>query len=566
MNKGVEAAHGQPRSQPQTSTKIMGKNLKGKTAFIIAILVVFCYGIVGIPHSLSPAGLKQGLTDRIKLGLDLKGGIHLVLKVRVEEAVASTSDRDVQRIKADFEKAGITGATVSKLDPSHPDVITVSGVPQAKSSDARSLLQGNDYSTYDLSSTSDGSEKLTLKLGAIRDIQTQTIQHSIETINDRVNALGVAEATVQPYGLGDNEILVELPGISDPDRVRDAINSTSKLAIYAVVQAGTPQGPWESDQAAMTALGGVVPPDDMLVHGNATPTSPDAVYLLERASQVEGTDFRDAQPSTDVNGRPNLHFTLTTDAGDRFYKYTSAHSRDSATPGSMAIVLGGKVKEVASINSAIRDQGEIEGSFSKSEVDNLSLMLRTGALPASIDILETRTVGASLGEASIHQGVVAAIAGMLAVMAFMLIYYRGAGINADLALILNLVILLGFMGFCGATLTLPGIAGVILTIGMGVDSNVLIFERIREELNLGKTAAVAVQQGFAHAWITIVDTHVTTIVSAAILFLFGTGPVKGFAVTLTFGLLANLFTAVFVSRLIFDAILAKKERGAALSI
>jgi preprotein translocase subunit SecD len=232
----------------------------------------------------------------------------------------------------------------------------------------------------------------------------------------------------------------------------------------------------------------------------------------------------------------------------------------------MAIVLGDKVKEVASIKSGIRDQGEIEGSFSKSEVDSLSLMLRTGSLPASVEILDTRTVGASLGAESVHEGVVAAIAGMLAVMAFMLIYYRGAGINADLALVLNLVILLGFMGFFGATLTLPGIAGVILTIGMGVDSNVLIFERIREELNTGKTAVAAVQQGFAHAWITIVDTHVTTIVSAAILIIFGSGPVKGFAVTLIFGLLANLFTAVFVSRLIFDTILARKERGAALSI
>jgi preprotein translocase subunit SecD len=232
----------------------------------------------------------------------------------------------------------------------------------------------------------------------------------------------------------------------------------------------------------------------------------------------------------------------------------------------MAIVLGNKVKEVASILSSIRDQGEISGSFRKEEVDALSLMLRTGALPASLEPIETRTVGASLGEASIHQGVAAAVAGMLAVMIFMLIYYRGAGINADLALVLNLVILLGFMGFVGATLTLPGIAGVILTIGMGVDSNVLIFERIREELRAGKTAASAVQQGFAHAWITIVDTHVTTIVSAAILFLFGTGPVKGFAVTLTFGLLANLFTAVFVSRTIFDSLLARKQRDAALSI
>jgi preprotein translocase subunit SecD len=232
----------------------------------------------------------------------------------------------------------------------------------------------------------------------------------------------------------------------------------------------------------------------------------------------------------------------------------------------MAIVLGNKIREVASINSAIRDRGEITGTFSKDEVDNLSLMLRTGALPASIDTLETRTVGPSLGAASIHQGVMAAIVGMLAVIVFMLVYYRGSGINADLALLLNLVILLGFMGYVGATLTLPGIAGVILTIGMGVDSNVLIFERIREELRMGKSSAVAVQQGFGHAWITIVDTHVTTIVSAGILFLFGTGPVKGFAVTLTVGLLANLFTAVFVSRTIFDAHLAGKERGAELSI
>jgi preprotein translocase subunit SecD len=460
----------------------------------------------------------------------------------------------------DMAKAGITGEQVHKLDPAHPETITVM-VPPAKASDARALMQGNDYANYDLTPNADGSVKLTMKPGAIRDIETHALQQTIETINDRINTLGVAETTVQQYGLGDNEIVVELPGISDPGQVEDAIKSTSKLAVYAVVS-----GPYDSDTAAMSALNGVVPPDNMLMHGNGSANAPDQVWLLERASQVEGTDFRDAQPSVDQDGRPDLTFTLTTDAGDRFYKYTSAHSKDSATPGSMAIVLGGKVKEVASINSAIRDRGQIEGSFTKTEVDNLSLMLRTGALPASIDTLDTFTVGPSLGAASIKQGIVAAITGMVAVMVFMLVYYRGSGINADLALILNLIILLGFMGFVGATLTLPGIAGVILTIGMGVDSNVLIFERIREELRAGKTAAAAVQQGFGHAWITIVDTHVTTIVSAGILFLFGTGPVKGFAVTLTFGLLANLFTSVFVSRTIFDAHLASKERGAELSI
>ena len=232
----------------------------------------------------------------------------------------------------------------------------------------------------------------------------------------------------------------------------------------------------------------------------------------------------------------------------------------------MAIVLDNKVKEVAGINSAIRDRGEIEGGFTKQQATDLSLMLRTGALPASMSYLETRKVGPSLGATSIRQGVIAAVAGMLAVMVFMLVYYRGAGINADLALLLNLVILLGFMGFSGQVLTLPGIAGVILTIGMGVDSNVLIFERIREELRAGKTNAAAVQQGFSHALQTIIDTHVTTIVSALILFLFGSGPVRGFAVTLAFGLLANVFTAVFVSRVIFDSILERKARGAALSI
>ncbi|HKO20998.1 MAG TPA: protein translocase subunit SecD [Acidobacteriaceae bacterium] len=540
----------------------MGKNLKGKTAFIIAILVIFVYGIFGIPHGVSGTALKDALLERIHLGLDLKGGTHLVYKVHVEEAINTTSDRDVQRLQQDLTTAGVTNVTVHKQDPvNHPDTITVSGFPPEKGSDVRGVLTGNTYANYDVSTNPDGSETMKMKPSAVRDLEASALQHSVETITDRVNTLGVSEANVAPYGLGDNEILVELPGISDPAKVEDAIKSTSKLAIYPVVS-----GPYENEQAALAALNGVVPPDEWLAHGQATPGSPDQVYVLQRASVVEGTDFRDAQPSTDQNGRPNMRFTLTTEAGDRFYKYTSAHSKDSADPGSMAIVLGNKVKEVASILSGIHDQGEISGSFQKSEVDALSLMLRTGALPASLEPIETRTVGASLGEASIHQGVAAAVAGMLAVMIFMLIYYRGAGINADLALVLNLVILLGFMGFVGGTLTLPGIAGVILTIGMGVDSNVLIFERIREELRAGKTSASAVQQGFAHAWITIVDTHVTTIVSAGILFLFGTGPVKGFAVTLTFGLLANLFTAVFVSRVIFDSLLARRQRDAALSI
>jgi len=544
----------------------MAQNLKGKFALIIAVLVIFVYGIIGIPHGVSGTALKNAVLDHIHLGLDLKGGTRLVLKVHVEEAVSSQTDRDVELIQDDLAKAAVAGAQVKKLDPvGKPGVITISGVPANKNSDVRNALESNQYSNYDLVTNQDGSMALSLKTGAVRDIEAHALQQSIETISDRVNQLGVAETTVQQYGLGDNEIVVELPGVSDPGEVEARLKSASKLAVYAAVPN---QGPWDSDQSALQALGGTVPPDQMLVHGSGTPNSPDQVYLLYRQPVVEGTDFRDAQPSTDQNGQPNMTFTLTTDAGQRFYKFTSAHTESGPAPEQIAIVLGNRVKEVAGIESPISDRGEIHGSFSHDEVANLSLMLRTGALPATIDTLDTFTVGPSLGAESIRQGVKASIVGTLAVMIFLIIYYKGSGVNAVLALLLNLVILLGFMGFVHGTLTLPGIAGVILTIGMGVDSNVLIFERIREEMRTGKTAASAVEKGFGMtgALLTIVDTHVTTIVSAGILFLFGTGPVKGFAVTLIFGLLANLFTSVFVSRVIFDAILGNKGRSAELSI
>jgi preprotein translocase subunit SecD len=532
----------------------MGKNLKGKTGFIVAILVIFIYGIFygrNFPSGSPAQALKNG---NIRLGLDLQGGTHLVLQVHVQEAVNSTTDRDMQALNTALQPLG---ATAAKLDLAHPEVITITGGSQTQQSAIHEVLAGNEFAAYDITSGSSGGYVLTMKQSAIRDLESRTLQTSIETIRERVDSLGVSEPVIEQYGLGDNQILVELPGVTDLSRVENIIQSTAKLEIHAVV----PGGPWPDQQQALAAIGGAVPPDQVLMSGSNGTGGPDQWYLLKRASIVEGTDFRGAQPSTDQNGQPDITFTLTTEAGDRFYKYTSANVNTG-----MAIVLENKVREVANIESAIRDSGEIRGGFSQQQANDLSLMLRTGSLPASISYLDTNTVGPSLGKQSIHQGVVAAIAGMAAVMIFMLIYYKGAGINADLALLLNLVILLGFMGFSHATLTLPGIAGVILTIGMGVDSNVLIFERIREELRAGKTSAAAVHDGFGHAWVTILDTHITTIVSAAILFLFGTGPVKGFAVTLVFGLLANLFTAVFVSRVIFDALLERKGRAAVLSI
>jgi preprotein translocase subunit SecD len=325
------------------------------------------------------------------------------------------------------------------------------------------------------------------------------------------------------------------------------------------------KGPYPSEQAAMQDNGGILPPDTVLLKGSngmhGDNDSGEAYWLISKTAAVSGNELRSADAGTDENGRPDVSFSLNNQGAKRFASFTGSHVGDK-----LAVVLDNRVKSVATIEEQIHDQGRITGAFTPQEVQDLALTLRSGALPAGIKYLQEVTVGPSLGADSIRAGVRAAIIGMAAVLIFMLIYYRAAGVNADLALLLNLIILLGFMGFSGATLTLPGIAGVILTVGMGVDSNVLIFERIREELRHGKTPSSAVDQGFAHAWRTIFDTHVTTIVSAIILFLFGTGPVKGFAVTLSFGLAANLFTAVFVSRVIFEAVLNRHQRGEALSI
>jgi preprotein translocase subunit SecD len=415
---------------------------------------------------------------------------------------------------------------------------------------------------YNVSPGPENTYTLAMKPQTLTELKNKAVTQAIETIRNRIDSLGVSEPTIQEHGLGQYQILVQLPGVDDPERVKDIMQSTAMLEIKQVMPNG---GPFPSEQAALQANGGMVPADAILLPGHGAPgiaAGEQAWYLVSRVSAVRGKDLRDAQPSTDQNGQPSVQFNLTGEGGQRFYSFTSAHVGDS-----LAVVLDNKVQEVANIKEAIRDTGSISGgSMNAQQAKDLSMILRSGALPAGIKYLEERTVGPSLGTDSIRAGVRAAIIGMLVVLAFMLIYYRAAGINADLALMLNLVILLGFMGYVGAVLTLPGIAGVILTVGMGVDSNVLIFERIREELRNGKTPPSAVDQGFSHAWITIVDTHVTTIVSAAILFLFGTGPVQGFAVTLTFGLLANLFTAVFVSRTIFDWILSRKQRGEALSI
>jgi len=538
----------------------MNKTYLGKLVLILAVLLFFLFGIFGIPSSFSGEGLLAAMTKHINLGLDLRGGTHLILQVKVNDAVNVDAQNAMEVLKEQMRSHKIDYGDITQPDPlNNPDHLVLKGVQPSSRADLLSIASDH-LPEYDLTGGADNSWNLSMKPSSLTDLKSKAVTQAIETIRNRIDALGVSEPTIQEHGLGQYQILVQLPGVDDPQRVKDIMQSTAMLEIKQSLG-----GPYPSEQAAMQDKGGVLPSDAMLLPGHSMPgadTEGQAWYLVSRVSAVSGKDLRDAQPSRDQNGQPSVSFTLSGEGGQRFYNFTSAHTGDS-----LAVVLDGKVQEVANIKEPIRDRGEISGGrMTEQTSKDLSMILRSGALPAGIKYLEERTVGPSLGADSIRAGVRAAVVGMLAVLIFMLVYYRGAGINADVALILNLIILLGFMGYFGAVLTLPGIAGVILTVGMGVDSNVLIFERIREELRNGKTPPSAVDQGFSHAWITIVDTHVTTIVSAAILFIFGTGPVRGFATTLTFGLLANLFTAVFVSRFIFDWGLDRKERGEALSI
>ena len=541
----------------------MNKNLLWKLLFIIGTMLFFLFGIFGIPNSLSGQGLLTALSDHIHLGLDLKGGTHLILQVQVNDAVNVDAQNAIEVLKDQFRTHKIQYTDITQPDPqNNPDHIVLKGISPDARSDLRNIIQDR-LPDYDIASGANDTWNLAMKPANLKELKNRAVTQAIETIRNRVDQLGVSEPTIEEHGLGDYQILVQLPNVDDPARVKELIQNTAMLEIKQVVG-----GPYPSQAAALQANNGIIPADQLLLPGNTLGghSEGEEWFLVSRISAITGKDLRHADPTTDQNGQPDVNFQLTSEGGQRFFNFTSAHVKDS-----LGVVLDNKVREVATIDEPIRDQVQIRGHMDNQAAKDLAMILNSGALPASIRYLEERTVGPSLGADSIRSGVRAAVIGMLAVLIFMLIYYRGAGINADVALIFNLIILLGFLGWStiagvNVALTLPGIAGVILTVGMGVDSNVLIFERIREELKNGKTPPSAVDQGFSHAWITIVDTHVTTIVSAAILFIFGTGPVKGFATTLTFGLLANLFTAVFVSRVIFDWVLSRKQRGEALSI
>ncbi len=541
----------------------MHPNLKWKAVFIVVVILGCIYGLFGVPtFPTSGADLKSNFAHQIKLGLDLQGGTHLILQVQVQEAIAQETDQTVDRLTNQLRAKNIRYDEVRRIDDTH---IVVRNVPSEQLSEFRDLVASQLQNAWDMTPTAGepSSYTLTLRQSAIAAIQEQTMQQSLETIERRINALGLTEPTIQRHGRKDNEILVQLPGEGDPSRAKAVIQAGGQLELKLVED----PSPYPSQTAALAAHGGVLPPGTELVPGRSDSRNPaetgEVWYVLSRTPVVTGRDLRGATENRNTNnpGQWQVNFSLSAEGAHRFGPFTEQNVHRQ-----MAIVLEHRVYSAPVINSRIDDQGFIEGNFSQESAHDLALVLRAGALPASIKYLEERTVGPSLGADSIRHGVQASILSLLVVMIFMLFYYRMSGGNAVLALVLNLVILLAVLAAFGAVLTLPGIAGVILTIGMGVDSNVLVFERIREELRNGKSPASAVQAGFDKAFLTIIDTHVTTVVSAFFLFLFGTGPIRGFAITLTIGLIANVFTAIYVSKTIFEYHLTKMDRQAELSI
>ena len=536
----------------------MDKNIRNRFLLILGI-ILFCLigltwgsGLTSFPHNITE--LRQNMRNRIRLGLDLRGGTHLILRVNVEDAVNVTTDQTIERLKDQLQRKTIPFSDVQKVDSTH---LLVKGVPQEKIPDFDGVVT-QLFTDWDAARvTGDPSaHTLALKVSAAEAIRNQAVEQARETITNRIDNFGVIEPEISDYGQGTHELVIELPGVDEQTRVNDIIQSQALLELK--LEQG---GPYPSREAALAEHGGILPPDSELDPGPAGADGSPTWYLVNRVAAVTGRDLTGASAGLDEEGKPAVHFNLDRDGAARFGEITGSNIGKY-----LAMVLDHRVVESATIEGKITDSGEIKGSFTPQKTADIALTLRSGALPASITIEQENVVGPSLGADSIRHGVVASIVGLIAIMGFMLVYYKRAGINADVALFLNLIILIAALAYFDAVLTLPGIAGMILTVGMGVDSNVLIFERIREELRMGKAVGGAISGGFQHAFKTIIDTHVTTVVSAAILFTFGTGPIRGFAVTLTIGLVANLFTSVFVSRSIFDWEFTRMEKGAELSI
>lgn len=560
-----------------------------RTGIIVAITLVGIYLVFGPRRAPTSAdftwsGIKENLAQNINLGLDLKGGSHLVMRVKTEEYL--------KRLTENNEAAAVLAVRDAKDDSGAPLGITAEGVAGSEGGDYAVTLTVADGSKVQAAidavkkkvdfsvwteSTSGNSVTWSLPKQQQVILREQATEQALKIIESRINAFGVKEPTLQRQGASDSgQILLQMPGLDNPERVKKLIGETSRLELMKIVSPPNPSPvqTYPTKEAALATIGGkdsdtrkVLPytERDEAPKPNQDPASkkPAQFVVVESPAVVDGSELRDAAA---IQGRAGgsdfqIAFSLKPVGAQKFGDWTARNIGNY-----MAVVLNDEVKSAAYIKSQISDQGEITGRFTKTAADDLALTLKSGALPAAIEYQEERTVGPSLGADSIRSGVAASIGGLVLVVLFMLAYYKGSGVNAVVALALNMLLTIAALIIFDSTLTLPGIAGLILGIGMAVDSNVLIFERIREELRAGFSVPEAIGLGFDRAFVTIIDTHITTILSSIILYMTGSGPIKGFAVTLILGLLINLFTAVFVSRTIFKWELHLKPQRESLSI
>ncbi len=510
----------------------MKKNLQWKVVLTLAVIA----GAFLLAYPFNDA--------RIKRGLDLKGGIHLALQVMTDDSINIETDQEIARLEELLKKNSITFQKVTKEGLGR---IAVQGVMADQEGKTRDLF--DEYSRDWEYGFSGDRANLTLKPLAVQFLRDQSVDQAQQTIDNRVNALGVAEPLIQRQG--SDQIVVELPGVDDPERVKELIKVTAVLE-WKLVKAG----PAADEATLLQATNGQVPDDAEVIKGDPK-RGQGGFYLVDKVAVVTGKDLRTIRQTTDEWNNAAVSFSLNADGGARFEQATGENIGKQ-----IAIILDKKVQSAPVVETKImRAQGGIiRGRFTAQEAEDLVVVLKAGALPAGIRYLEERTIGPALGADSIRQGLMAGLVAIIAVMTFLIVFYKFSGINALIALLLNVLLLFGALAYFKAALTLPGIAGIILAIGMAVDANVLIFERIKEELALGKGVASAISQGFSRAFTAIFDSNLTTIISAIFLFQFGTGPIRGYAVTLTISLIANLFTAVFVSHLIFDLMIKKSAK------
>jgi preprotein translocase subunit SecD len=514
----------------------MVKELRWRVLLIVAIVGACLYAII-------PPGQK------IRLGLDLKGGAHMVLRVHTDDALDLETRSDMQRLGDSLDEAGVTGVNMNVVSPTE---FRVTGVPPAQDALFRTTA-GELDAVFNRSATGNGTFSFTMKPNVAIQLRNDAVTQARTTIERRVNELGVTEPTIAVQGTNGDELMIQLPGERDIAHAKEVIGRTGTLELDLVEA-----GPSPTRDALLQPYNGQVPQNMRVVPGvepGGPGQAPSSVYyLVHTPPVVTGSDLRTAKPQLDENGRPAVGFSLKPEGARKFSKVTGENIGRY-----LAIVLENSVQSAPRIDTRISAEGQISGGFTQQEAQDLSLILRSGALPARLDYLSEQTVGPTLGADSINAGLIATTASLLLVLSFMLFYYRLAGVNSVVALVFNLVILLGAMSYVHATMTLPGMAAFVLTMGVGVDSNVLIFERIKEELAAGKGVRASLDAGFNRVWWTLVDTHAAALISAAFLFQFGTGPIRGFATTLFFGLISNLFTATFVSRTIFNIVLSRRQ-------